>query len=72
MICYNIILVLLYYVVPSLSAASSRSELRASAWPALITDGIGPPDPNPRNLVNWCLYYDLVNPAFFYTGCLGL
>ena len=24
-------------------------------WPAaVVTDGVGTPDPNPRNLVNWC------------------
>ena len=26
----------------------------------LITDGLGTPDPNPRNLVNWCDLYDFV------------
>ena len=31
----------------------------------VITDGIGTPDPNPMNLVNWCFYYNLVYLAFF-------
>ena len=32
----------------------------------------GTPDPNPRNLVNRCFQYDLVNLAFFEAGYLGL
>ena len=27
----------------------------------LITDGMGTPDPNRRNLVNWCLWYTLLS-----------
>ena len=30
-----------------------------------FTDGIGTPDPNPRNLVNWCFYSNLSNITFF-------
>ena len=31
---------------------------------ALIADGIGTPDPNPRHFVNWRFYYNSVSPSF--------
>ena len=36
------------------TAAHPRGTGRLRAVRPLITDGIGTPDPNPVNLVNWC------------------
>ena len=46
---------------PLLQPRWSGPVLEPTPRPPSITNGLGTPDPTPRNLVNWCFWYKLVN-----------